>query len=221
MQPILTYPRPIYTQYPKNAQPNVYTSFTPMPKYPSIMTGSAIHPQSSVIGDVLIGRQVNVAPFASIRADEGTPIYIGDGTNVQDGVIIHGLKDGKVKHQNQEYSVFIGENTSLAHQAQIHGPAKIGNNVFVGMQSFVFKSEIGDNVVIEPAAKVIGVKVPSNRYIPAGEIIKTQEQANNLPIIDENYSNKDLNHEVVEVNKEFAQAYPANYYFTPVTHYFN
>lgn len=200
--------------YPHNIMPNPYTSFTPQRYIPSVFQGSAIHPQASVIGNVVISPKVNVAPFASIRGDEGTPIFIGEGTNIQDGVVIHGLKDGKVKHCEVEYSVYVGKNTSLAHQAQIHGPAKIGDNVFVGMQSFVFKSEIGDNVVIEPAAKLIGVKVGANRYVPAGEIIKSQEQADRLPIIDENYSNKDLNHEVVEVNKEMASSYPSNYYLS-------
>ncbi len=206
MQPVL--PR----IYPKNIMTNPVTTFTPQSFIPNIAPGSAIHPQASIIGNVTIGPNVNVAPFASIRGDEGTPIFIGQGTNVQDGVVIHGLKDGRVKNNNMEYSVFIGDNTSLAHQAQIHGPAKIGNNVFVGMQSFVYKSEVGDNVVIEPTARVIGVKVASGRYVPAGEVIKTQEQADNLPVIDQNYKNKDLNEEVVSVNKELAMTYPANYY---------
>lgn len=200
--------------YQKNIMPNPITTFTPKKYIPLVTPGDAIHPQASIIGDVIISPDVNVAPFASIRGDEGTPIYIGKGTNIQDGVVIHGLKDGKVKNNNAEYSVYIGENTSVAHQAQIHGPAKIGNNVFVGMQAFVYKAEIGDNVVIEPTAKVIGVKVASNRYVPAGEVIKTQDAANKLPTINENYTNKNLNHEVVEVNKELAHSYPSNYYLT-------
>ena len=200
--------------YSKNIMPNPVTTFTPQKYMPLVTPGDAIHPQASIIGNVIISPDVNVAPFASIRGDEGTPIYIGKGTNIQDGVVIHGLKDGKVKNNNAEYSVYIGENTSVAHQAQIHGPAKVGNNVFVGMQSFVYKSEIGDNVVIEPTAKVIGVKIAPNRYVPAGEVIKTQEAANKLPVIDNNYTNKNLNHEVVEVNKELAHSYPQNYYFT-------
>lgn len=192
--------------------PNPITSFTPQRIMPFVSSGAAIHPQASVIGNVVISPEVNIAPFASVRGDEGTPIYVGRGTNIQDGVVIHGLKEGRVKHNDAEYSVYIGNNTSLAHQAQVHGPAKIGNNVFAGMQSFIYKSEIGDNVVIEPTAKVIGVKIASNRYVPAGEVIKTQDQADKLPVIDDNYVNKDLNHEVVEVNKEFAHSYPSNYY---------
>lgn len=202
---------PIYT---KNIMPNPITTFTPMSHIPLITEGDAIHPQASIIGDVIISPDVNIAPFASIRGDEGTPIYIGQGTNIQDGVVIHGLKDGRVKHNNSEFSVYIGQNTSIAHQAQVHGPAKVGDNVFVGMQSFVYKSEIGNNVVIEPASKVIGVKIAANRYVPAGEIIKTQEQADKLPVIDSNYVNKNLNHEVVDVNKELAHSYPPNYYLT-------
>ncbi len=198
--------------YTNNIMPNPVTSFTPQRILPLIMPTAAIHPQASVIGNVTICDGVNVAPFASIRGDEGTPIYIGHGSNIQDGVVIHGLKDGRVKQDNKEFSVYIGNNTSLAHQAQVHGPAKIGDNVFAGMQSFVYKSEIGNNVVIEPAAKVIGVKVESDRYVPAGEVIKTQEQADKLPRITSDYKNKDLNREVVDVNKELAFSYPANYY---------
>ena len=199
---------------PRNIMPSPVTSFNPQRYIPVIMPGATIHPQASIIGNVTINDKVNVAPFASIRGDEGNPIYIGYGTNIQDGVVIHGLKDGRVKHNDREFSVYVGNNTSLAHQAQVHGPAKIGDNVFVGMQSFVYKSEIGNNVVIEPAAKVIGVKVADNRYVPSGEVIKTQEQADKLPVITDEYANKNMNHEVVEVNKELASSYPMNYYIS-------
>ncbi len=199
---------------PKNVMANPQTSFVPNRYIPVLMSNVALHPQASVIGNVIIGRDVNIAPFASVRGDEGTPIYIGSGSNIQDGVVIHGLKQGRVKQDGQEYSVYVGKDVSLAHQSQVHGPAKIGDNVFVGMQAFVYKSEIGNNVVIEPAAKVIGVKVADNRYIPAGEIVKTQEQADKLPVITPEYANKDMNHEVVEVNKELAYSYPANYYMS-------
>ena len=210
MQPVLPQIQP------RNTMPNPVTSFTPQRFAPLVMPGAAIHPQASVIGNTVVSSGVNVAPFASIRGDEGTPIFIGQNSNVQDGVIIHGLKDGRVDHNGAQYSVYIGENTSLAHQTQIHGPAKVGNNAFIGMQAFVFKAEIGDNVVIEPAAKVIGVKIAPNKYVPAGETIKTQEQADKLPDITEDYANKHLNHEVVEVNKELAASYPLNYYLPQI-----
>jgi len=198
---------------------NPITSFTPKAYKPQIAKGSFVQPNASVIGSVILSDGVLVSPFASIRGDEGTPIFIGKNSNVQDGVVIHGLENKFVEHKGLGYSVHIGENVSLAHQAQVHGPAKIGNDTFVGMQAFVFKSEIGDNVVIEPAAKVMGVKVASGRYVPAGDVIKTQEQADKLPIITPEYALKNLNHDVVHVNKELnkgyeglPKAYPASYY---------
>lgn len=218
MQPVM-----INSYRPVNVIPNPLTSFTPQRFIPKIMSGAYVDPQATVIGNATISENVNIEPSAVIRADEGSPIYIGKNSNIQDGVILHGLKNKYKEHNGAKYSVYVGENTSVAHQAQIHGPAKVGNNVFVGMQSFVYKSEVGDNVVIEPAAKVIGVKVASGRYVPAGEVIKTQEQADKLPVISPDYANKDLNHEVVEVNNELAKgynsqamSYPANYYMMRV-----
>lgn len=200
---------------------NPVTSFVPKSYQPKIDKKSFVQPNASVIGAVELSEGVLVSPFASIRGDEGTPIFIGKNSNVQDGVIIHGLEHKHVEKDGEKYSVHIGENVSLAHQAQVHGPAKIGNDTFVGMQAFVFKSEVGDNVVIEPAAKVIGVKVESGRYVPAGEVIKTQAQADNLPKITPDYSMKSLNGDVVKVNKELnsgydalPKAYPANYYIS-------
>lgn len=202
-----------------NVAINPITHFTPVSYKPQISPKSVVQPNASVIGAVILSDGVLVSPFASIRGDEGTPIFIGKNSNVQDGVVIHGLENKFVADKGLGYSVYIGENVSLAHQSQIHGPAKVGNNTFVGMQAFVFKSEIGDNVVIEPTAKVIGVKVASGRYVPAGEVIKTQEQADKLPVITPDYAMKNLNHEVVEVNKQLndgykglLQAYPKNYY---------
>lgn len=198
---------------------NPVTTFTPKSYQPKIAKEAFIQPNASVVGSVILSEGVLVSPFASIRGDEGTPIFIGKNSNVQDGVVIHGLENKLVEKDGLGYSVHIGENVSLAHQSQVHGPAKIGNNTFVGMQSFVFKSEVGDNVVIEPCAKVIGVKVESGRYVPAGEVIKTQEQADKLPVITPDYAMKNLNNDVVQVNKELnkgyaglPKAYPKNYY---------
>lgn len=202
---------PINGQILNNIYPNPVTGFVKTSFMPNIGANTFISPRSCVIGAVVIGDNVHVAPFASVRADEGAPIYIGSGSNIQDGVVIHGLKDQYVERNGYKASVYIGNNVSLAHQSQVHGPAKIGNNVFVGMQSFVFKSVIGDNVVIEPGAKVIGVTIKPNSYVPAGTIVKTQEEADKLPQINNNYAYKDLNHEVTEVNKELSKGYMGVY----------
>ncbi len=198
-----------------NITPNVKTTFVSTVSTPRVGSGTFVHPQSSVIGNVEFKGKNFVAPFASIRGDEGQPIHIGSETNIQDGVVIHGLEtetEGKhitknqVTVQGKAYSVYIGDRVSVAHQAQIHGPASIGNDVFVGMQAFVFKATIGNGVVIEPTAKVIGVTIPEGRYVPAGTVITRQQDGDNLPVIDKDYAFAHLNHEVVKVNKELAES---------------
>lgn len=208
---------------PTNVSINPVTKFTPVSYKPQVSDKSVIQPNASVIGAVILSEGVLVSPFASIRGDEGTPIFIGKNSNVQDGVVIHGLEHKLVEEKGLGYSVYIGENVSLAHQSQVHGPAKVGNNTFIGMQAFVFKSEIGDNVVLEPCAKVMGVKIPSGRYVPAGEVIKTQEQADKLPLITPDYAMKSLNADVVHVNKQLnegygkmLQTYPPSYYINKI-----
>jgi carbonic anhydrase/acetyltransferase-like protein (isoleucine patch superfamily) len=157
-----------------------------------------------------------VAPFASIRGDEGQPIAIGDETNVQDGVVVHALEtidNGKpvpnrtYQVDGKDYAVYIGKRVSLAHQSQVHGPARVDDDVFIGMQSLIFKSWIGRGSVVEPGAKVIGVTVAPGHYVPAGMVLTDQKLADKLPEITDDYPFKGLNEAVVHVNTSFAERY--------------
>lgn len=196
--------------------PNVLTSFNDDVNMPVIAKSAFVHQLASVIGDVKLAERVYVAPTASIRGDEGQPIYVGNGSNVQDGVVIHGLEtmeEGKEIAKNQvevggkKYSVYVGDRVSMAHQSQVHGPALVGNDTFVGMQALIFKATVGDGVVIEPGAKIIGVKIASGRYVPTGSVITNQAAADALPEITDTYAFKDLNKAVVHVNTQFADGY--------------
>ncbi len=90
---------------------------------------------------------------------------------------------------------------------QIHGPAYVGNNTFVGMQALVFRSRVGSNCVIEPGCILMGVEVPSGRYVPAGTVLTNKDQAAGLPPIYDSYPLKDLNSGVVHVNTSLADGY--------------
>ena len=74
------------------------------------------------------------------------------------------------------------------------------------MQALVFQTEIGDHVVIESGAKLIGMKVASGRYVPALSIITKQAQADALPKITQDYPYRNLNAGVIRVNVQFAEA---------------
>jgi carbonic anhydrase len=203
----------------RHVRSNPSASFRPESIGPLIDRTAYVHPLAAVIGDVEIGSEVMVAPGASIRADEGSPFFIGAHANVQDGVVIHALETHgehkitntfEVEGTGNRYSVYVGARVSLAHQAQLHGPVVVEDDSFVGMQAFVFRSRVGKGVVIEPGAKLMGVTVESGRYVPAGMIVNSQDIADGLPVIDNNYPMRGLNAEVVKVNCELARVYLAS-----------
>lgn len=195
---------------------NVLTDFSSKVSEPVIDSSTYVHPQAAVIGNVILGKNILVSPMASVRGDEGQPLYVGDDSNVQDGVIIHALEtehEGKPVEGNlyevdgKKYAVYVGDRVSLAHQVQIHGPAVVMDDTFVGMKVLVFKSFVGKNCVIEPGVILMGVTVADRRCVPAGSVINTQEQADNLPEVTDDYPLKDLNKGVVRVNTSLAKAY--------------
>ena len=195
---------------------NVITNFSPGAYMPEIAPSAFIHPLAAVIGYVFIGKKVMVSPFASVLGDEGQPIFIGDESNVQDGVVIHGLvtehngrliEKNHVEVEGKRYSVYIGNRVSLSHQVQIHGPARVDDDTFIGMKTLVFKATVGKNCVVEPCCTLTGVHVRDGRYVPAGTVLKDQEKADNLPTITDDYSFKDLNKGVVQVNTSLAEGY--------------
>ena len=71
---------------------NVKTDFSAKVSEPVIGSGTFVHPLAAVIGNVILGNNVMVAPTACVRGDEGQPLHVGDDTNVQDGVVIHALE---------------------------------------------------------------------------------------------------------------------------------
>lgn len=210
-----------------NIHSNVLTSFNSNTTMPMIEWNAFIHPFAVVIGNCYIGQFVHLAPTAVCRADEGTPIHVGDGTNVQDGVMLHALETVDDGHNIDDrrfsvsgdrlkgddpafadgYAVYVGNNTSLAHGSMIHGPAWIGHNTFIGMEALVFNAKIGNNVAVGVAAVVTGgVVIADGLFVPPGAVITTQEQADALPErLGSAY--QDINEAVVNVNLQLAEGY--------------
>ncbi|MBE9164988.1 MULTISPECIES: ribulose bisphosphate carboxylase small subunit [Microcoleaceae] len=149
---------------------------------PKIHDTAYVHSFSNIIGDVHIGSNVMIAPGTSIRADEGTPFYIGGGSNIQDGVVIHGLEQGRVTgDDDKSYSVWVGKNTSLTHMSLIHGPAYVGDECFIGFRSTVFNARVGNGCIVMMHVLIQDVEIPPGKYIPSGAIITNQQQADRLP----------------------------------------
>ncbi|MBF2077258.1 MAG: ribulose bisphosphate carboxylase small subunit, partial [Synechococcales cyanobacterium T60_A2020_003] len=137
---------------------------------------------SNIVGEVCVGANVTIAPGAAIRADAGSPFRIGEGSRIQDGAVVHGLEEGRVLGDDQqEYSVWVGENVTLTHLVLIHGPAYIGNNCFIGFRSTIFNARLGDNCVVLMHALIQDVEIPPGKLVPSGAVITSQQQAEALP----------------------------------------
>mmetsp|Transcript_20004 Transcript_20004/g.24495 ORF Transcript_20004/g.24495 Transcript_20004/m.24495 type:complete len:318 (-) Transcript_20004:21-974(-) len=85
----------------------------------------------------------------------GGMIVIGEGTNVQDGVIV----SAKLNH------TIIGDWVTIGHNAQIHS-ARIDSNVLIGMGSI-----INDNVHIKSNSFIgAGAVISKGTTVPSGEL---------------------------------------------------
>jgi SulP family sulfate permease len=172
---------------------------------PKIHPTAYVHPTATVIGWVELGREVNVAADTSVRADEGAPFYIGDRSNVQDGVVLHALKDKWVMVEGRRWAIYIGSDCSLAHQALVHGPSMIGNRTFIGFKAIVHDSVVGEGCFIGLGAVVVGVEIPPRKRVPNGWIVDSPEKVRQLPDVEDAHSH--FNEDVVEVNRGLVVAY--------------
>jgi SulP family sulfate permease len=164
-----------------------------------------VHGMANVAGRVVLGSHVHIAAGSSVRADEGTPFYIGSNTNIQDGVVIHALKDKHVIVDGEQWAVWVGRNVSIAHDALVHGPCYVGDDTFIGFKAVVHDAVVGKGCFLGIASVVVGVEVPDGRFVPPGTIVDSKEKANALPPVEE--AHKHFNEDVVEVNRGLAAAY--------------
>jgi SulP family sulfate permease len=175
---------------------------------PLIAASAYVHPAATVIGRVVVGEHAHIAADTSVRADEGSPFYIGPNTNVQDGVVLHALKDKRVMVAGEPWAIYVGKNVSIAHDALVHGPSYIGDDTFIGFKAVVHDSVVGANCFIGHGALVVGVEVPEGRFVPNGRIVDSADAVDSLPLVSERHS--EFNEDVVEVNRGLAVAYHAH-----------
>jgi phenylacetic acid degradation protein len=123
---------------------------------PVVHESSFVHPNATVTGNVIIGRDVYVGPGAAIRGDWGG-VVIEDGCNVQEGCVIHMFPG---------VTVVLEESAHVGHGAIVHG-ARIGRNVLIGMNAVVM-----DNAVVGEGC-IVGALcfVPSGMQIEPRKVV--------------------------------------------------
>ncbi len=123
---------------------------------PVIHETAFIHPNATVTGNVVIGRDVYVGPGAAIRGDWGG-IIVDDGCNVQENCTVHMFPG---------VTVVLEKGAHIGHGAIIHG-GRIGRNSLIGMNAVVM-----DNAVVG-AECIVGALcfVPAEMQIPDRKVV--------------------------------------------------
>ncbi|MGF6362042.1 carbonic anhydrase/acetyltransferase-like protein (isoleucine patch superfamily) [Pseudomonas frederiksbergensis] len=117
---------------------------------------SWVAPTATVIGRVRLEESSSVWFGAVIRGDNEL-ITIGQGSNVQDGAILH---------TDPGFPLTLGKDVTIGHQAMLHG-CEVGDGSLIGIQAVVLNgARIGMNCLI--GAKAL---VTEKMVIPDGSLV--------------------------------------------------
>ena len=115
-----------------------------------------VAPNATIIGDVTLEKNSSVWFNAVIRGDNEN-IHVGEGSNVQDGSVLHTdpgcpLRIGKdvtIGHIVMLHGCTIGDNSLIGVGAVILNNAKIGKNCIIGAKALITENkEIPDNSLV-------------------------------------------------------------------------
>lgn len=127
---------------------------------PQIAPSAYIDPQAVIIGDVVIGEDSSVWPCAVVRGDVHY-IRIGARTNIQDGSVLHVMRDTN--------ALVLGDEVTVGHSVTLHG-CTIESRCLIGMGSIILNGAvIGTGSII-----AAGTLVPERTVVPPGSLMMGQ-----------------------------------------------
>ena len=140
-----------------------------------------VAPNATIIGDVTLEKNTSIWFNATLRGDIEN-IYVGEGSNIQDGSVLHTdpgypLKIGKnvtVGHMVMLHGCTIGDNSLIGIGAVILNNAKIGNNCIINNSALIeHDAVIGDHCHIATGAIINGeVSVGDKSFVGSGVVTK-------------------------------------------------
>jgi carbonic anhydrase/acetyltransferase-like protein (isoleucine patch superfamily) len=124
---------------------------------PRLSASAYVADSATIIGKVRVNDDATVWPHAVLRGDNGEWIEVGARSNVQDGAVLH---------TDPGYTLSVGEDVSIGHQALLHG-CTIGSGSLIGAQAVILNgASIGRNSLVAAGAVVTeGKAFPDNSLI--------------------------------------------------------
>jgi phenylacetic acid degradation protein len=127
---------------------------------PVVDPSAFVHPQASLIGDVILGPRCYVGPGASLRGDFGR-IILAAGVNVQDCCILHSFP---------ARDTLLEPDAHIGHGAVLHG-CTVRRGALIGIGAIVM-----DDVVVEEEAFVGAAS-----FVRAGFIVPRRTLVTGVP----------------------------------------
>lgn len=124
---------------------------------PRVAAGAYVDESAQVIGDVEVGAESSVWMNVVVRGDVHR-IRIGRRTNVQDGTIVHVMRDTN--------PTTIGDEVTIGHGAVVHG-CTIRDRVLVGMGAIILNGVVvgSDSIVAAGTLLPEGMEVPPRSLV--------------------------------------------------------
>ena len=125
-------------------------------KTPVVAQSTWVAANVVLVGEVELADDCGIYYGCVLRADSDR-IAIGNGTNIQDGCVLHA---------DPGFPVKVGENVSVGHRAVLHG-CTIENDVLIGMGAIVLNGAyIGSGSLIAAGAVILeGAVIPPNSLV--------------------------------------------------------
>lgn len=137
-----------------------------------------IAPNATVIGSVVLEDKVSIWFNTVLRGDNDL-IHIGEGTNIQDGSILH---------TDPGIQLIVGRNVTVGHMAMLHG-CSVGDNSLIGIKAIILnRAKIGNNCIIGANALITeGKEIPDGSLVMGspGKIVR-QLSENEIKLISYN-----------------------------------
>jgi carbonic anhydrase/acetyltransferase-like protein (isoleucine patch superfamily) len=122
-------------------------------RVPQIDPSAFVHPDATVIGNVVIGPETSVWPRAVLRGDTSR-IVVGARTSIQDGAVIHCTRESETH---------IGDDCVIGHLVHMEG-CTIESGALVGSGSIVLHRAIVRTGALVGAAAL----VTNDTEVPTG-----------------------------------------------------
>jgi carbonic anhydrase/acetyltransferase-like protein (isoleucine patch superfamily) len=119
--------------------------------WPALHPSAYIAPSADVIGRVRVGKDASIWFGCVLRGDVNR-IEIGEGTNIQDGSILH---------VDDDHPCLIAHHVHVGHHVNLHG-CRVDTGALIGIGSIVLSgASIGAGAIIGAGSVVLeGTKIP-------------------------------------------------------------